>query len=146
MEILQLYKMLDEQRALNKTLSNPIEISGTFRSEIDEIDIEIDIETNNYDFNYVFVESLNKYYFVNTIQYVNNDICRLYLHCDVLMTYRNDILNSFGFVTKGGNINPYFSRYTTDCRRNIQTHQFLNMFGGDTIIVVTKQTNGFEAK
>lgn len=101
MVTLELYKVTNQPNELTKTLNNAVVVNGSFRGEIDSIDVIVEIESNTYDFNYVHIPSLNKYYFLQNITHVNAKIVRLYLHCDVLMTYKTDILASYGLITKG---------------------------------------------
>lgn len=144
MEII-LYKVLDEVNKLNKTLQNGITINGNFRSEIDNIDIIVEIETNNLDFNYISIPTLNKYYFVRNINHVNSKITRLILHCDVLMSYKTDILNSKGLIIKGGDINPYYSSIENDSRQIIRRVTFPYTFNNTgNYVLVTITNNGLE--
>ena len=145
MLVLELYKVLNQPNEIAKTLNNAIAINGVFRSEVDAIDVIVEIETNTYDYNYVFIQSLGKYYFVNNITLVNAKITRLYLHCDVLMTYRTDILASYGLVTKGGNINPYYSNVESDSRQIIRRVPFPYTFNNNgNYVLVTITNNGLE--
>ena len=145
MLVLELYKVLNQPNEITKTLNNAIAINGVFRSEVDAIDVIVEIETNTYDYNYVFIQSLGKYYFVNNITLVNAKITRLYLHCDVLMTYRTDILASYGLVTKGGNINPYYSNVESDSRQIIRRVPFPYTFNNNgNYVLVTITNNSLE--
>lgn len=140
-----LYKVLDETNVLNKTLQNGIVINGNFRSEIDNIDIIVEIETTDFNFNYVYIQSLNKYYFVRNIHHVNAKIIRLVLHCDVLMSYKQDILNSKGLIVKGGNINPYYSSIESESRENINRYNFQYTFSSiGNYVLVTIVNNELE--
>lgn len=145
MVTLELYKVTNQPNELNKTLNNAIIIDGVFRSEFDAIDVIVEIETNNYEFNYVYIQTLGKYYFLTNITHVNAKIIRLYLHCDVLMTYKTDILASSGLVTQGGNINPYYSNIESDNRQIIRRVTFPYTFN-DTgnYVLVTITNNGLE--
>lgn len=136
-----LYKVLDEVNKLNKTLQNGITINGNFRSEIDNIDIIVEIETNNLDFNYISIPTLNKYYFVRNINHVNVKITRLILHCDVLMSYKTDILNSKGLIIKGGDINPYYSSIESESREVINRYNFQYTFNSNGNYVLVTITN-----
>lgn len=140
-----LYKVLDEPSKLNKTLIGGVTINGKFRTELDNIDVIIEIETIDLDFNYVSIPALNKYYFVKNITNVNAKITRLILHCDVLMTYKTDILNSKGLVIKGGIINPYYSSIDSDSRQTIRRFAFPYTFNSNgNYVLVTITNNGLE--
>lgn len=145
MVALELYKITNQTNELNKTLQNPIVINGVFRSEIDAIDVIVEIETNSYDFNYVYIQPLGKYYFLNNLIHVNAKIIRLELHCDVLMTYKQDIMASYGLVTQGGNINPYYSSIESESRQTIRRFTFPYTFNNTgNYVLVTITNNSLE--
>ena len=141
MVTLELYKVTNQTNELTKTLNNAIVINGVFRSEIDAIDVIVEIETNTYDFNFVYIQTLGKYYFLDNITHVNAKIARLYLHCDVLMTYKTDILASYGLITHGGNINPYYSSIESDSRQVIRRVTFPYTFNNNGNYVLVTITN-----
>lgn len=142
---LELYKVLNQTNELTKTLNNAVIVNGSFRSEIDSIDVIVEIESNNYDFNYIYIPSLNKYYFLQNIVHVNAKIIRMQLHCDVLMTHKADILASYGLVTQGGSINPYYSTIESDSRQAIRRFAFPYTFNNNgNYVLVTITNNGLE--
>ena len=143
MVTLELYKVTNQTNELTKTLNNAVVVDGAFRGEIDSIDVIVEIESNTYDFNYVYIPSLNKYYFLQNIAHVNAKIVRLYLHCDVLMTYKTDILASYGLITKGGTINPYYSSIESDSRQTIRRTTFpytFNSTGNYVLVTITNNS------
>ena len=143
MVTLELYKVTNQTNELTKTLNNAVVVDGVFRGEIDSIDVIVEIESNTYDFNYVHIPSLNKYYFLQNITHVNAKIVRLYLHCDVLMTYKTDILASYGLITKGGTINPYYSSIESDSRQTIRRTTFpytFNSTGNYVLVTITNNS------
>ena len=141
MATLELYKVLNQTNELTKTLNNAVVVNGSFRSEIDAIDVIVEIETNTYDFNYIYIPSLNKYYFLQNIVHVNAKIIRMQLHCDVLMTHKADILASYGLLTQGGNINPYYSSIESDSRQTIRRVTFPYTFNNNGNYVLVTITN-----
>ena len=145
MATLELYKVTNQPKELTKTLNDAVVLNGVFRSEIDSIDVIVEIESDTYDFNYVYIPSLNKYYFLQNIVHVNAKIVRLYLHCDVLMTYKTDILASYGLVTQGGSINPYYSSIDSDSRQTIRRFAFPYKFNNNgNYVLVTITNNSLE--
>ena len=141
MATLELYKVTNQPNELTKTLNNAVVVNGAFRGEIDSIDVIVEIESNTYDFNYVHIPSLNKYYFLQNIVHVNAKIIRMLLHCDVLMTYKTDILASYGLVTQGGTINPYYSSIDSDTRQTIRRFAFPYKFNNNGNYVLVTITN-----
>lgn len=145
MVTLELYKVTNQPYELNKTLNNAVVVNGSFRGEIDSIDVIVEIESDTYDFNYVHIQSLNKYYFLQNIVHVNAKIIRMLLHCDVLMTYKTDILASYGLVTQGGTINPYYSSIDSDSRQTIRRVTFPYTFNNTgNYVLVTITNNSIE--
>lgn len=141
MATLELYKVTNQPNELTKTLNDPVVLNGAFRSEIDSIDVIVEIESNTYDFNYVYIPSLNKYYFLQNIVHVNQKIIRMQLHCDVLMTYKTDILASYGLVIQGGTINPYYSSIESESRQAIRRFTFPYKFNNNGNYVLVTITN-----
>lgn len=145
MVTLELYKVTNQPKELTKTLNNAVVVNGSFRSEIDSMDVIVEIESNTYDFNYVHIPSLNKYYFLQNIVHVNAKIIRMLLHCDVLMTYKTDILASYGLVIQGGTINPYYSSIESENRQTIRRFTFPYKFNDSgNYVLVTITNNSLE--
>lgn len=145
MATLELYKVLNQPNELTKTLNNAVIVDGAFRGETDSIDVIVEIESNTYDFNYVHIPSLNKYYFLQNIVHVNAKVIRMLLHCDVLMTYKTDILASYGLVIQGGTINPYYSSIESESRQSIRRFTFPYKFNSNgNYVLVTITNNSLE--
>ena len=145
MVTLELYKVTNQPNELTKTLNDAVIVNGAFRSEIDSMDVIVEIESNTYEFNYVYIPSLNKYYFLQNLVHVNAKIIRMQLHCDVLMTYKSDILASYGLVTQGGTINPYYSSIDSDSRQMIRRTNFPYKFNNSgNYVLVTITNNSLE--
>ena len=145
MVTLELYKVTNQPNELTKTLNNAVIVNGSFRGEIDSIDVIVEIEANTYDFNYVHIPSLNKYYFLQNLVHVNAKIIRMQLHCDVLMTYKTDILASYGLVIQGGTINPYYSSIESESRQAIRRFAFPYKFNNNgNYVLVTITNNALE--
>lgn len=145
MVTLELYKVTNQPNELTKALNNAVIVNGSFRSEIYSMDVIVEIESNTYDFNYVHIPSLNKYYFLQNLVHVNAKIIRMQLHCDVLMTYKSDILASYGLVIQGGTINPYYSSIESESRQAIRRFAFPYKFNNNgNYVLVTITNNALE--
>lgn len=82
---------------------------GVFREEQNVLTPSIVIEYSKVpDFNYVYIPSLSRYYFVTGITLVRYGVYRIDLKVDVLCTYDSDIRLQSGFVSRNE------SRYTPD--------------------------------
>lgn len=57
---------------------------------------------NNYvlSANYVYIPDFNRYYFINDIVSVRQNLWRIVLHVDVLMSYKKEISNTYAIVSR----------------------------------------------
>ena len=144
--LIKTYHYNGEPNRVNKTLQENEEYTGVLNSTVNILEPVIRFRTTNIvTFNYVYIESLHRYYFVSEIQQ-NGDICTVYLRTDVLMTYKDKILDSIGTLTKGANVNKYASNRENnyDLRPKLKKLNFPNtgLFSDrDNIIMVTIKGN-----
>ena len=113
-----LYRLNDERDAVNKNLTYVGYITGKFSAPLGIKNIEIDVVNYdiNYSYNYVYIPSLNRYYYVTNIQLTTKDYTRLQLQEDVLMSWANLIKNQNAYITRYGhkpavNVKLYDERY-----------------------------------
>lgn len=144
--LIKTYNYNGEPNRVNKTLQENEEYTGVLNSTVNILEPVIRFRsTNIVTFNYVYIESLNRYYFVSEIRQ-DGDICTVYLREDVLMTYKDRILDSTGTLTKGTNVNNYASNRENnyDLRPKLKKLDFPNtgLFSDkDNIIMVTIKGN-----
>lgn len=131
---------------VNKTLQENEEYTGVLNATFNVLTPVVRFRTRTpVSFNYVFIESLNRYYFVSELNQ-DGDICTVRLRVDVLQTYKEKILASSATLTKGTNVNKYLSNRSNvvDVRPNIRKLDFPNKeLINDTgsIIMVTIKGN-----
>lgn len=91
-----LYKTGSERNALNKVLTNPVEFNGTLRNETSISDpiITLEYSSNITGYNYCYISEFERYYFINDIRSVRNNLWALHMHVDVLMSFKSSILAS----------------------------------------------------
>lgn len=135
------YENLDDRKKLNKTI--------TFKNEVDII-----IKSDNFNLqspmlfmslndiksigNYIYIENLNRYYFIDDIEIIKNGYYKLTLSTDYLMTFKDLILSSHGTVRKSKNINNYSSNY--EVLDTIQVKKILfkkNLFSSENHLYLT---------
>ena len=94
---------------VNKTLQENEEYTGVLNATFNVLSPVVRFRTRTpVTFNYVYIESLNRYYFVSELNQ-DGDICTVRLRVDVLQTYKEKILASTATLTKGTNVNKYLS-------------------------------------
>lgn len=114
--------------AVNKTLQANEEYTGVLNATFNVLTPVVRFRTRTpVSFNYVFIESLNRYYFVSELNQ-DGDICTVSLRVDVLQTYKEKILASSATLTKGTNVNKYLSNRSNvvDVRPNLRKLDFPN--------------------
>lgn len=114
--------------AVNKTLQANEEYTGVLNATFNVLTPVVRFRTRTpVSFNYVFIESLNRYYFVSELNQ-DGDICTVRLRVDVLQTYKEKILASSATLTKGTNVNKYLSNRSNvvDVRPNFRKLDFPN--------------------
>ena len=114
--------------AVNKTLQENEEYTGVLNATFNVLSPVVRFRTRTpVTFNYVYIESLNRYYFVSELNQ-DGDICTVRLRVDVLQTYKEKILASSATLTKGANVNKYLSNRSNvvDVRPNFRKLDFPN--------------------
>lgn len=116
-----LYTINDTENTVNKTLPVPYELNIKLKRETDLTNPSILLSSvtgvNYLDFNYCYIPDLGRYYFIQSIDSVNAKMWRLSCECDVLMSYKADILAS-----------------NARLRRNIKNGDYLNTSIDSSII------------
>lgn len=100
-----------EENRLDKTnfFTNQTTLSGTLREACDVLNPVIYCEIPNPNiYNYCSIELFgNRSYFIKNFEYVNNKLVRLYLHVDVLQTYKDMILNLTPVISRTNKLPGY---------------------------------------
>ena len=103
---LELYNNTSEDNRVDKTnyLTKVGELSGVLREESSLIDMSLTLEIEELPlFNYVYIEQLNRYYYVTDIVSVKYKLWEISLSVDVLMSYKNALLSCSAFVDRNEN-------------------------------------------
>lgn len=99
MEI-NLYKYNKDPNTINKTLGNPNVISGYMSNDLDIDSPTIKLASYDMEYNYIYIPVLKRYYFIDDVTIDPNGIWHLKLSLDVLMTFKDEILNATVTITK----------------------------------------------
>ena len=121
------YKSTNEVNSFPKSLTDGVTISGTLRSECDILNPVIEFTGIGVDipYNYCYIPTFKRYYFITEARSIRNDILEISMHVDVLQSWEREILELHGIVDRcspthddNGYINPisteiYDDRYIT---------------------------------
>lgn len=92
---LNLYVNQSEDNRINKQLTNARTISGHFKQGTDILSpvITFAYDSTIKSFNYAYIPTFNRFYFITDMKIINNTI-ELSMRCDVLMSHKQDILKA----------------------------------------------------
>jgi hypothetical protein len=91
---IEFYVNQSEKNRLDKTLVSAFNLNGELKEDCSIIDPVIKIVgdvSSMASVNYMYIPSFGRYYFINNVISINNEICEVHAHVDVLSTYKNEI-------------------------------------------------------
>lgn len=107
--IIKLFNTTDSNNTIGKTLTDEQTFDVTFKDTFDILNpivvLKSDVPILK---NYAYIPEFGRYYFVTSIHIQPNKIHKLFLECDMLETYKDDILASKGLVTRAGEGNQFY--------------------------------------
>ena len=106
---LKTYKTNDTNNTINKNLTDLEEYDITLKNPENVINPTIVLNHRaKFTQNYAYIPAFSRYYFIRDITRVNRDLVQLRLEVDVLETYKEDILNSEGNISRNKEYNKYY--------------------------------------
>ena len=93
-------KFNGDVRQITKLMTDVVEVSGTLRDKCDVLTPELLVKTDVREFNYVYIEEFKRYYYVKDIVQYRQNMWVCQLKVDVLMSYRDSILEFNGLVSR----------------------------------------------
>lgn len=119
--IMKLYTTKTPNNTIGKVLENEKEYNIKFKAQADRTKpIVVLMSETMIDYNYAYIPDFNRYYFVEKIEVTPNKIYNISLRCDVLESFKNDILESSGFVNQQTTPNKYYnSDYQTEIKKEV---------------------------
>lgn len=110
---LNLYKCSDGDNVINKTLTEKLTINITLKRDVNITAPQIILMDDNGAFfnqyNYAEIPELGRFYFIDSVTSLNNKMESLSLRCDVLETYKADVLASKARFMRGLKTGDYIA-------------------------------------
>lgn len=139
----KLYINESNNNVLNKKITLINEYNILLKDNVDVYRPIIKIKTELLNkCNYVFIQDFNRYYYVVNKRSINIEIIELTLECDVLMSFREHILNLKCIIDKQENINLGNKYYDDNSlislsKEFIESYNFNNGFNenGEFILI-----------
>lgn len=140
--MLILYRTMDSANVINKTLYRmkdfPIKLKEKFSLSSPSINLRITDDFPIHECNYCYLEEFNRYYFIHDIQLLSDDVYKLVMECDVLESFKADILNSRGEIEKRVDVGDYSQFSTTlDVRKDIDIYESTKSVDGVKYIILS---------
>lgn len=108
---------------LNKELPTGAIIDCVLKQKSNTInfDLILNKKIDNFNYNYCYIPKLSKYYFINNVTILNNNVILLSLKVDVLMSYKNILLETKARIQECDN--NYNENYVTAEKNNTFGHK-----------------------
>lgn len=95
-----LYHTDDQANVINKNLLKLREVNIILREMVDEKNPVLLVHDETIaNANYCYLESFKRYYFIDTIHRFNSHLLQVHLTSDLLMTYKDKIINQDLLIT-----------------------------------------------
>lgn len=120
------YNNKSNKNIVNKKIDQIQEISFKFKNESD-VSNPILILQSYKSGNYCYIPDLKRYYYIDKIELMNGGFFKLYLEIDVLMSYKDEIINADWYSVNGVNITI---PNEVDYNSLVDYEQFLLTIGG----------------
>lgn len=132
------YQYNGERNRMTKTLENPTSVMCDFNDEYNLINPSLKITGYEvFDYNYCYVPSKKKYYFIDRITERRKGYFDLYLTEDVLQTFHDEILALYGYVNSANNSDLKNSNVPLNYKPKYKKYTFNNVFTYEKYILVT---------
>ena len=138
---LKTYITNDTNNTINKNLTDLKEYDITLKNPENVINPTIMLNhRDKFTQNYAYIPAFSRYYFIRDITRVNRDLVQLRLEVDVLETYKEDILNSEGNISRNKDYNRYYDGgdYQNEVRKDHKMYKSdTTMTMEESVVLVT---------
>lgn len=124
--IVNIYNNKSNKNIVNKDIEFLQEISFSFKDDSDITNPILILQTYKSG-NYCFIPELNRYYYIDRIELMKGGFYKLYLEIDVLMSYKDQLINAEWYSVDGENI---VINNEIDFTELLDYEQFLITIGG----------------
>lgn len=140
---MELYNTIDDDNVINKEKTLLATFPIKYKEEVDIVSPVIPLrvvdEFDVFKCNYCFLTALNRWYFITDINILGDNLYQIQLECDVLETYKDDILNSAVEYTRKIKEGEYYSvTQKTLVTKEIEIHHSdITLINNRTMIMST---------
>jgi len=124
--LMKMYDTKSSNNVINKVLENEHEFDIKFKDKTDIVNPVVILHSSTLILsNYTYIPDFHRYYFVDKIELFPNSVYNITLRCDVLESFKDDILASSGFINQQSqNVNKYYnSNYQSEVRKEVDLYK-----------------------
>ena len=137
-----LYHTTSDINVVNKIFDTENSITINFKNieDIDNPVITLTLDNNINNYNYFYLPTLKRYYFITKIEIINNNIYKITGHIDVLMSFKDKFLPLKAIIKRNENsFNSYLddNYYKTVSYSRVQTKKFNKELNGTGYVLIT---------
>lgn len=139
---IKFYRNWSDTRLVSKNIEEATTLNGTLRNRCSVTDPVFAVESADPPtVNYMYVPEFNRYYYITSIESINNGLWSISGHVDVLMSYANQIRAQKAVIARQQyKYNLYLDddRLLVTCKRSFSTKAFPNTLptGGKQICLI----------
>lgn len=105
---INLFNCNAERNRVDKTnyMYNRFVMDGTLKNTTSVINVSVEVEKTNPvtpGYNYMYIQEFNRYYYITDIINLSSNRWRIDATCDVLMSFKDDILRTSAIIDKAEN-------------------------------------------
>lgn len=138
------YQNKSANNVVNKDIISTINFNCVLKDDVDIIKPSLILELDNTGLNaikisnYCYIADFNRYYYITNIIFMRNNIFKVDLSCDVLMSFKNEIKECTGIIKRQSNdYNLYLNDGSLKVYQNphIVTKEFPQGFTGNSYLL-----------
>ena len=137
-----LYENHSDSNVINKELTGRKTVDITLKKQNNLMDLIIKLQTdiNIIKYNYCYIPDFKRYYFIQDIEVYNKNMYNLYLHIDLLETYKKELQECNCIIGRSEQVNKFYGnkptlenfvidRYDSDITPEIKNNMILVTMG-----------------
>lgn len=137
-----LYSVNDGDNVMGKTLINGLTLAINLKKDTDIVNPSLLLASvvgvDFTDYNYCHIPMLKRFYMINDIENINSRLWRLNCECDVLETYKADILMSKARFKRGIKSGDFYDGLIdTSVKSSIQSYDSNVTFVDESSYILT---------
>ena len=128
------YINTSEKEKFDKSLTNETSLTGSLKQATSVINPIITVEIENpSQFNYCHIPQFHRYYFINDMVNIRNNIWEIHMHVDTLSSFKSQIRANKAIIDKNQyltNANEYYNDGNTFVHDSKETNEIATFQNG----------------